>query len=117
MASVCSIQDMGGKTLIGTNTSYLAHTNTIAGTTAFIDTVLFNSDVTLATKLNVTGILMNSPLETLPSTLNIKDRGGSDSILRLESTRVGYYSVFGSGTGGDVRIRSPLSRLRFISRT
>ena len=40
--------------------------------------------------------------------VNIKDSGGLDGILRLESSKGDYFSTFGSGLGGNVEIRSAL---------
>ena len=50
---------------------------------------------------------MNNPAASTAA-LIVKDSGGLDGILKLESSKGDYFSTFGSGLGGNVEIRSAL---------
>ena len=68
---------------------------------------IFSSDVKISGVLTNNSIKMNAPTSTTGA-LIIKDSGGTNSSLIIESTKGAYISQFGSGLGGDVDIRSAL---------
>ena len=100
MSSTVSIQDMGGKFVLGMDGAYLSYTNTFAGSCAFIDVTQFNSDVTLLNKLTI-----NSPL-TNTSTVSINGSTGIDGTLLLSSAKGSYISKFHSGTTANIELRT-----------
>ena len=92
---------MGGKVVIGTLASYLSFQNTISGSAVFINSI------TILGNINNNSIRMNEPKSTT-GCLIIKDSGGLNSSLIIESSKGTYISQFGMGLGGNVDIRSAL---------
>ena len=106
-SSKITIQDMGGLVLIGTESAFDAYSNTIGGSSAFLNSALFNDDVTMAGKLTV-----NSP-STSTASLTIRD--GISGSLTLESPAKGpYITNFHNGNNGDIHLK-PASSLGYIS--
>ena len=101
MSSLLTLQDMGGKTCIGTGTPYSTFSNTIANSTALLNALQVNGDVSMLTKLSV-----NTPTPANTATVAIKGGSGEQGSLLIESVKGAYVSVFNSGSGGNVELRS-----------
>ena len=100
MASCVYIQDMGGKFCLGMNGSYLAYSNTFAGSCAFIDVTQFNSDLTLLNRLIVNTTTTNT------STVSFNGLNTTDGTLLLSTAKGTNICRFHSGTLANIELRS-----------
>ena len=91
---------MGGCICIGTPTPLDAFSNTIANSTALLNSLQVGGDVSLLTKLSVNSPSINT------ATVAIKGASGEDGTLILSSAKGTYSSVFHNGSGGKIYLRS-----------
>jgi len=100
MSARVTIQDMGGLVCIGTATPLNAFSNTIANSTALLNSLQVGGDVSLLTKLAVNSPSVNT------ATVAIKGASGEDGTLILSSAKGINTSVFHNGSGGNIFLRS-----------
>ena len=85
-SSLVTLQDMSGRVCIGTPTPLDAFSNTIANSTALLNSLQVGGDVSLLTKLSVNSPSVNT------ATVAIKGASGEDGTLILSSAK-GYTQV------------------------